>query len=125
MNISKNQVIMLSIGGVSLVASLALGYFTYDAWATRSELADEIESESSSVRSLLRADVSPDKASVVDIGKNRAKVTGWCEAALSVAASGDKLFPTNVNPTAVKEKIVSDVLARVLNDEVEYNLPEA
>ena len=24
-----------------------------------------------------------------------------------------------------KEKIVSDVLARVLNDEVEYNLPEA
>ena len=108
MNISKNQVIMLSIGGVSLVASLALGYFTYDAWTTKSELAEEIESESSSVRSLLRADVSPDKASVVDIGKNRAKVTGWCEAALSVAASGDKLFPTNVNPTAVKEKIVSD-----------------
>ena len=25
----------------------------------------------------------------------------------------------------IKEKIVSDVLARVLNDEVEYNLPEA
>lgn len=134
MNVSKNQIVMLSIGGVALVASLGLGYLAYDAWATKSELADEIESESSSVRSLLRADVSPDKASVVDIGKNRAKVSGWCEAALSVAAAGDRMFPTNVNPTAVKEKIVAearelsklpgDVDGKIVKPDFGFGFPE-
>ena len=108
MSMPKNQVVMASIGGATLVASLALGYFAYDAWSEKSELEEEIESESSSVRSLLRAEVSPDKASVDEINRNRDVFSGWCEAALSMASSGDRAFSTNVNEAAVKQKIVDD-----------------
>ena len=33
MNISKNQIVMLSIGGVSLVVLAVLGYLAFDAYS--------------------------------------------------------------------------------------------
>ena len=113
MNLSKNQIIMLAIGGVALVAAIALGYFAFSAYSTKSEAAEAAESNASAVRSLYGAAISPDSSSVAAVNKNRDALSGWTEAALSTAAVGDWLIATNVNEAAFKQKLVDE--ARTLS----------
>ena len=113
MNLSKNQIIMLAIGGVALVAAIALGYFALSAYSTKSEAAEAAESNASAVRSLYGAAISPDSSSVAAVNKNRDALSGWTEAALSTAAVGDWLIATNVNEAAFKQKLVDE--ARTLS----------
>ena len=108
MNLSKNQIVMLAIGGVALVASAALGYLAFSAYSAKSEAAESAESDSSAVQSLYRAVISPDSASVAAVNKNRDALSGWTEAALSTAAVGDWLIATNVNEAAFKQKLVDE-----------------
>ena len=70
MNLSKNQIIMLAIGGVALVAAIALGYFAFSAYSTKSEAAEAAESNASAVRSLYGAAISPDSSSVAAVNKS-------------------------------------------------------
>ena len=113
MNLSKNQIIMLTIGGVALVATVALGYLAFSAYSAKSEAAETAESDSSTVRSLLGAAISPDAASVAAINKNRDALAGWTEAALSTASAGDRTIATDVNEAAFKQQLVDE--ARTLS----------
>ena len=113
MNISKNQIVMLSIGGVALVASLALGYLAFSAYSAKSEAEESVESNSAAVRSLLGAAISPDTASVAAVKKNCDALAGWTEAAISAASAGDRSIATDVNEAAFKQKLVDD--ARTLS----------
>ena len=113
MNLSKNQIVMLSIGGVALVASLALGYLAFSAYSAKSEASENAERDSSAVRSLLGAAISPDAASVAAVTKNRDALAGWTEAAVSTAAAGDRSIATDVNEAAFKQKLVDE--ARVMS----------
>lgn len=113
MNLSKNQIVMLSIGGVALVASLALGYLAFSAYSAKSEASENAERDSGAVRSLLGAAISPDAASVAAVNKNRDALAGWTEAAVSTAAAGDRSIATDVNEAAFKQKLVDE--ARVMS----------
>ena len=113
MNLSKNQIVMLSIGGVALVASLAFGYLAFSAYSAKSEASENAERDSGSVRSLLGAAISPDAASVAAVNKNRDALAGWTEAAISTASAGDRSIATDVNEAAFKQKLVDE--ARVLS----------
>ena len=108
MNLSKNQIVMLSIGGVALVAAVALGYLAFSAYSAKSEAAESAESDSSAVQSLYRAAISPDAASVAAINKNRDALAGWTEAAISTASAGDRLIATDVDEMAFKQKLVDE-----------------
>ena len=103
MNISKNQIVMLSIGGVSLVVSAVLGYLAFDAYSAKSEAAESSESNAAAVRALLGAAISPDPASVAAVNKNRDALAGWTEAAVSTVAAGDRVIAADVNEAAFKQ----------------------
>ena len=113
MNLSKNQIVMLSIGGVALVASLALGYLAFSAYSAKSEATENAERDTGAVRSLLGAAISPDAASVAAVNKNRDALAGWTEAAISTASAGDRAIATDVNEAAFKQKLVDE--ARVMS----------
>ena len=113
MNLSKNQIVMLAIGGVALVASAALGYLAFSAYSAKSEAAETAQSSASAVQSLYRAAISPDPASVAAVNKNRDALAGWTEAALSTASAGDRSIATDVNEAAFKQKLVDE--ARTLS----------
>ncbi|MBO4709047.1 MAG: Amuc_1100 family pilus-like protein, partial [Kiritimatiellae bacterium] len=114
MNISKNQIVMLSIGGAALVVSVVLGVLAFNAYSAKSEAAEAVESDSSAVRSLLGAAISPDAASVAAVKKNCDALAGWTEAAISTASAGDRAIATDVNEAAFKQKLVDD--AHALSD---------
>ena len=114
MNISKNQIVMLSIGGVSLVVSAVLGYLAFDAYSAKSKAAESSESNTAAVRSLLGAAISPDPASVAAVNKNRDALAGWTEAAVSTVAAGDRVIDADVNEAAFKQKLVDE--ARTLSN---------
>ena len=113
MNMSKNQIVMISIGGVSLVVSLVLGYLAFSAYSAKSEASANAESDSNAVRSLLGAAISPDAASIAAVNKNRDALVGWTEAAISTASAGDRSIATDVNEAAFKQKLVDE--ARTLS----------
>lgn len=114
MNLSKNQIVMLSIGGVALVASLAIGYLAFSAYSAKSEASENAERDSAAVRSLLGAAISPDASSVAAVNKNRDSLAGWTEAAISTASAGDRALATDVNEAAFKQKLVDE--ARALSE---------
>ena len=114
MNMSKNQIVMCAIGGVTLVAAGVLGYLAFDAYSAKGEAVEERESAASSVQRLLRADVSPVKESELAYRKNSDTLAGWTEAALATAAVGDKAVKADVNPAAFKQKLVDE--ARALSE---------
>ncbi|MBQ3747272.1 MAG: Amuc_1100 family pilus-like protein [Kiritimatiellae bacterium] len=114
MNISKNQIVMLSIGGVSLVVLAVLGYLAFDAYSAKSEATESSESNAAAVRSLLGAAISPDPASVAAVNKNRDALAGWTEAAVSTVAAGDRVIAADVNEAAFKQKLVDE--ARTLSN---------
>ena len=111
MNISKNQIVMLSIGGVSLVVLAVLGYLAFDAYSAKSEATESTESNAAAVRSLLGAAISPDHASVAAVNKNRDALAGWTEAAVSTVAAGDRVIVADVNEAAFKQKLVDEARA--------------
>ena len=76
MNLSKNQIVMLSIGGVALVVSAVLGYLAFSAYSAKSEAEDAFESDSAAVRALLGAAISPDAASTKAVKDNSAALAG-------------------------------------------------
>ena len=114
MNISKNQIVMLSIGGVSLVVSAVLGYLAFDAYSAKSEAGESSGGTAAAVRSLLGAAISPDPASVAAVNKNRDALAGWTEAAVSTVAAGDRVIDADVNEAAFKQKLVDE--ARTLSN---------
>ena len=111
MNLSKNQIVMLAIGGVALVASAVLGYLAFSAYSAKSEAADASESDSAAVRALLGAAISPDTASIAAVKKNSDALAGWTEAALSTASAGDRAVEADVNEAAFKQKLVDEARA--------------
>ena len=111
MNLSKNQIVMLSIGGAALVVAAVLGYFAFSAYSAKSDAAEAAQSDSSAVRALLGAAISPDAASIAAVKKNSDALAGWTEAALSTASAGDRLIDPDLNEAACKQKLVDEARA--------------
>ena len=111
---SKNQIVMASIGGVAFVVSAAVGYLAFDAYSAKGEAHEECEGASSAIQRMLRADVSPDKESELAYRRNRDTLSGWSEAALAAASAGDRAISSDVNEAAFKQRLVDE--ARALSE---------
>ena len=126
MSMSKNQIVMAAIGGVTLVAAAALGYLAFDAYSSKGEAVEERDGAAETVKRLLRAEVSPDKESELAYKKNADTLAGWTEAALATAAAGDRAVRDDLNPAAFKKKIVDEARALAeLEGEVEGKIVKA
>ena len=126
MSMSKNQIVMAAIGGVTLVAAAALGYLAFDAYSSKGEAVEERDGAAETVKRLLRAEVSPDKESELAYKKNADTLSGWTEAALATAAAGDRAVRDDLNPAAFKKKIVDEARALAeLEGEVEGKIVKA
>ena len=126
MSMSKNQIVMAVIGGVTLVAAAALGYLAFDAYSSKSEAVEERDGAAETVKRLLRAEVSPDKESELAYKKNADTLSGWTEAAFATAAAGDRAVRDDLNPAAFKKKIVDEARALAeLEGEVEGKVVKA
>ncbi len=114
MSMSKNQIVMASIGGVAVVASLALGYLAFDAYSLKGEAVEESEGSASTIQRLIRGEVSPDKESELAYKKNADALAGWTEAAIATASVGDRAVKSDVNAAAFKQRLVDE--ARALSE---------
>ena len=101
MSMSKNQIVMAAIGGVTLVAAAALGYLAFDAYSSKGEAVEERDGAAETVKRLLRAEVSPDKESELAYKKNADTLSGWTEAALATAPKKVRVAPQHVGSRAI------------------------
>lgn len=112
---NKNQTVMASIGAVSLVATLTLGFLAFSGLDGNGETLRELESKRDEVRALKEAAVAPTEASVKAVRQNKSVIDAWCESALDLASRGDAAPAGDVRPPAFKQMMVEDAreLARL------------
>ena len=109
----KSKVILASVGGVVLVASLALAYMIWSAYSEKTERVEEFDDAVSTAGRLTALPVYPGPAGVKAYKDNAEVYSAWRAEALKAASSGDKKFePTS--PAAFKTFLVED--ARRLSD---------
>lgn len=105
---NKNKIVMCSIGGVALVASLVLGYLIFAAYTEREEMLEDLESSVSAVQRINSAAISPEQASVEAIEANTKNLTVWAAEAKHIASRGDMLFDASISPEAFKRQLVDE-----------------
>ena len=110
---NKSKIVLASVGGVVLVASLALAYMTWSAYSEKAERVEEFDDAVSTAGRLASLPVYPGPAGVKAYKDNADGYASWREEALKLASAGDRKFePTS--PAAFKTFLVED--ARRLSD---------
>jgi len=105
---NKNQITMAAIGGVSLVAALAVGFFAFSVSGESGEKFDELEGKRAEVSNLKGAAIAPCQASVDKIKANDSVIARWSENAFAIAAKGDAAPAGETSPAAFKQRMVED-----------------
>ena len=105
---NKNQITMAAIGGVALVAALAVGYLAFSASGESGEKFDELEGKRAEISNLKGAAVAPCAESVKKIDENKAVLASWREQAFALAAKGDAAPAGETSPAAFKQRMVED-----------------
>ena len=103
---NRNQITMAAIGGVALVAVLAVGYLTYAARAEQGEKAEDLETALGNVRRINSAKIAPKSESVAAIDANAQKLDAWRTEVLALATAGDFAADGAATPESFKQKMV-------------------
>jgi hypothetical protein len=111
---NKSKIILASVGGVIAVAVLAMAYFVWSGYAAKvaaiegdDEGNDGLDTVVSSAQKLSRKPVFPSAASVKAIESNTTQLVEWKDAALKLAAAGDRVYEKTTT-AAFKAFIVED-----------------
>jgi len=112
---NKTKIILSVTGGVILVAVLAMAFLTWMSLSAKTAAregddesgTDGLETVMERARALSAKKPYPCAASVKQISSNREEVIAWKDAALKLAARGDRPV-TATTPAAFKEFIVGD-----------------
>jgi hypothetical protein len=111
---NKSKIILASVGGVIGVAVLAMAYFVWSGYSAKvaaiegnDEGNDGLDSVVSSAQKLSRKAVFPSAASVKAIESNTTQLVEWKNAALKLAAAGDRVYEKTTT-AAFKAFIVED-----------------
>jgi len=110
---NKSKMILAVTGGVVGVAALAMAYFVWDAYATKSaalegnDEEDGLESVIEKARTLSGKPVFPGAESVKAIESNAMRVAAWKDEAFKLAAAGDRVYE-KTTPAAFKTFMVAD-----------------
>lgn len=104
---NKSKIILASIGGVTLVASLALAYLIWSALADKSEKIDDLESAVATADKLSRLPVYPGPEAIQSLKENVETYETWREDAVKIASAGDMTFEATT-PPAFKAFLVDE-----------------
>lgn len=102
---NKTKIIIVSVAGVSLVASLALGYLAYDESGRAEESRTSADRKLSQAQGWLRK--GADAGSVKTINEVAESYSTWADAARTAASVGD-LESEPTTASALKGKMVED-----------------
>ena len=104
---NKSKIILASIGGVTLVVSLALAYFIWSAMSEKGERLDELDGAEQSLASMMRLPVNPGPEAIKAYKDNAETYINWKDDAKKLVTIGDMIFePTT--PPALKAFMVED-----------------
>ncbi len=95
---SKPKIILISIGGVIALATIALAIMIWIAFTGRSEKAEELRDIRDNVGRLISLPIYPGVAGVRALESNRTDFVMWTEDAHALAARGDKSFEPTTSP---------------------------
>jgi hypothetical protein len=95
---NKSKIILASVGGVALVASLALAYLIWSALSDKGEKASELEGALQTAERLARLPVYPGPEGIAAYKENAETYEAWREEAVKIAAAGDMTFETTTPP---------------------------
>lgn len=112
---NKSKIVLIAIGGTTLVASLVALFFVYTASSAKTaalegdfdEGTDGLSTVMAKATDLSRKSVFPCKKSVDAYKANRDKFDEWRSEALNVASRGDRTFPPTTS-AAFKEFLLSE-----------------
>lgn len=89
---NKTKIILLAIGGVSIVGVLVFGYLIYSAWSDKGEKDEELGYLEDDAVRLSGLEVYPSQEGVKATDANRKAYADWCELATGMASTGDMQF---------------------------------
>jgi len=95
---NKSKIILASVGGVALVASLALAYLIWSALSDKGEKASELEGALQTADRLARLPVYPGPEGIAAYKENAGTYETWREGAVKIAAAGDVFFEATTPP---------------------------
>lgn len=104
---NKSKIILASIGGVTLVASLVLAYLIWSALADKSEKIGDLESAVATADKLSRLPVYPGPEAIKALKENAETYETWREDAVKIASAGDMTFEATT-PPAFKAFLVDE-----------------
>ncbi len=104
---SKPKIILITIGGVIALATIALAVMIWMAFSGRSEQVEELDISRSDAERLVRLPIYPGPAGVRALESNRTDFASWTASARELAARGDKAFERTTSP-AFKTFLVED-----------------
>ena len=111
MSMNKNQIVMASIGGVALVATLALGFLAYSSWSDGADAASELEDLKANVKRIANAAVAPEQKSVNAIEANAKTLVDWYAENFDAVKVGDIAPEPNLTKDALKARMVDEARA--------------
>ena len=104
---NKSKIVLAAVGGVTLVASLALAYFIWSAMSERSERLDELAGAEQSLINMMKLPVNPSPEAIKAYQANAETYDNWKDDAKKLVTTGDMIFePTT--PPALKAFMVED-----------------
>jgi hypothetical protein len=104
---SKTKIILIAIGGVIALATIALLVLICNAFSNRSGQAEELDVSRSDAERLVRLPIYPSAAGVRALESNRMDFVSWSADARALAARGDRAFE-RTTPPAFKTFLVEE-----------------
>lgn len=130
---NKNKIVMCSIGGVTLVAALVLGWLIWSAFEEKTEKLDDLETAKANVKRINSSKISPEQASVDALEENRRILAMWKDEVFALVAQGD-IAPKPEQAAAFKATLTDEaraeaskpggVAGKIVKDEFEFGFKD-
>ena len=108
MSLSKQQMLGAIGTGVFVLCAGGLGVGLYLAWESRTENVESLEAATQAYDNYFKAKIFPSQKSLDSINSNLTSYTSWYDAAVAVAARGDKRF-ADETPPIFKQRLQGEV----------------
>lgn len=108
MSLSKQQMLGAVGAGVFVLCAGGLGVGLYLAWDGRTESEESLETATQAYDNYFKAKIFPSQKSLDSVNSNLTNYTSWYDAAVAVAARGDKCF-ADETPPIFKQRLQGEV----------------
>lgn len=108
MNLSKNRIVMISVGGVAVLSLATLLLLSFFTLSEKSETDDDLETAESQFKRLAKGKVAPTKAAHQALVDNERALIEWRSNALEQVSKADVVIDRLANGAAFKQKMNDD-----------------